>query len=365
MTPPDILADHWSKPLRVLAALLSVDSTQAADIAEGLTPADWDRFADLAIHRHRVAPVIAGTLDMLDIPEPTRDRLRQAIRDNAVKTLTQIAETKQVINVLEQAGAQPAVFKGWPLAENLFGHANARHSGDIDIAIASERIAAGAEALAELGYRPDEGFEREGRILGSQALAREGRDLRLAHPAGKVVELHWRLTHYLGWPDLLAMPGALVRQDTQAGPLNVLSDQVNILYLPLHGGLHMWTRLKWLADIAPLAQRRGAEGLAEDMVLAKDLGLAKPVLLGLTLSARVFGSPLPSGMDLGPPSRVERFMLDTIARDDMIPAVSPRYRIWARLNAFRLAQGASQMMGILRYDTLRRWRWRLADIGKS
>jgi len=365
LTNPPTLADYWPAPLRLLTAILGANIPQAAAIAQDMTPADWGRFADLAIHRHRVAPVIAPTIKALDIPEFVQDRLNQEARLNAIKTLTLIAETRQVIEALEQAGATPAIFKGWPLAQNLFGQVTARHSGDIDIAIAPDQIAPSYTALTALGYRPDEGFQREGRILGSRSLAREGRDLRMVHPEGRVVELHWRLTHYLGWPDLLALPGALCMQDTQAGPLRVLSDQANMLYLPLHGGLHMWTRLKWLADIAPLAQRRGPEGLAEDMALAQRLGLARPVSIGLKLSARVLGSPLPPGMTLDRPKALERFMLDTIARDDMIPSVSTRYRIWARINAFRLAQGAQQIMGIIRYDTLRRWRWRLADMGKN
>lgn len=361
----------WPRSLRLLCTCLAAAAggddrggPDPLDLARQMTPEDWDRFSTLAIREHRVAPLVARVLPGLDgVPTQVQDRLTQSTRQNAVTTLAQMAETRQVIAALETTGAAPAVFKGWPLAENLFGQANARHSGDIDIAIAPDRITACCEALGTLGYQPDQGFEREGRIRSSRTLAREGRDLRMVRPTGKVVELHWRLTYYQGWPDLLALPGALVRQDSQAGPVTVLSDQVNMLYLPLHGGLHMWTRLKWLADIAPLARRRGPEGLAEDMDLAARLGIAKPVSIGLRLSARLLGSPLPPGMALGRPTGVERFMLDTITRDDMIPGVSTRYRIWARINAFRLAHGPGQIMGIVRYDTLRRWRWRLADMG--
>lgn len=366
------LPSTWPRPLRLLCAALAQASgagqdwhDQAAALAQGMTLGDWDRFADLAIREHRVAPVIAQVVKGLDMPAPALAQLDKAIRLNAFSTLTQIYETQRVVTALTAAGITPLTFKGWPLAARLSGSATARHAGDLDLLICPDQIGACCALLESLGYSSGALFKRESHIRDTKALAAEGKDIRLEHEeTGMAVELHWRMIPYTGWPEIQGLPGAITTQTTQAGPLQVLSDQANMMYLPLHGGLHMWTRLKWLADIAPLARLRGPEGLAQDMALARDLGLTKPVSVGLKLSARLLGSPLPPGMTLGRPQALERFMLDTIARDDMTPTISPRYRIWARLNALRLAQGAGQVLGVIRYDTLRRWRWRLAYMGK-
>lgn len=353
----------WPRPLALLAACLRQDDdgATARDLARAMTRDDWHRLAWLAQERHRIAPLVQRALGALNPPDEVAEGMARHGARNAMRALGQIAETNRVITAL--APVHPVIFKGWPLSERLFGAPALRHAGDLDIAVAPDRMDAACTALDGLGYAADDQHGRMDRLRqtgGVAALADEGKDIRFVHPDGHVAELHWHLLPYRGWPDVLALPGAVETQNSQAGPLNVLSDQANMMYLPVHGGLHLWTRLKWLADIAPLATRRGPEGLAADMELAREIGLATPVAIGLKMSARLLGSPLPPGMVLQPPCPIERFMLDTIARDDMIPVISRRYRFWTRINALRLASGPRQILGVLRYDTLRRLRFRLA-----
>lgn len=326
------------------------------------TEQGWDRLVWLAVDRHRTAPLIADRLTAwagdLGAPADAIAAVDRAAKLNATKALGQIAETARLARAM--APVDPLIFKGWPLSERLYGGPARRHTGDIDMAVAPSQIAAACALLDTLGYRPDPGAARLLDCRASPALAAEGKDLMFAHPSGHVLELHWHLLPYRGWPDIRALPGAVVRQTSQAGSLGVLSDQANMLYLPAHGGLHLWTRLKWLADLVPLAQARGPDGLAEDLALARKIGLDRPLTLGLRLAARLLGAPLPTGMALGSPCRRERIYLDAIGRDDMIPVVSQRYRFWTRLNALALARGPRQILGVLRYDTVRRVRLGLA-----
>ena len=356
LAPPE----NWPRPLSLIAALLRPGAgSDAALLAHGLSKADWQRFADLATERHRIAPVIVSGLGALEMPDEIRERLRRSARENAARTLEQMAETRRIADALTGLGIKPVVFKGWPLAERLYGSAAARHTGDLDLLIPEDRLAACCAAMADLGYRPDRHHRGNVRIAASRALREDGKDIKFLHPmTGLAVELHWHLYPFRGWPDPLAHPAALERQRTGIGILQSPSDAANMQYLSIHGTLHLWARLKWLADIARLAQRRGLVELEADVERARALNILTPVALALRLSARLFASPLPRSLSASDSGlmRIEAWMLDAMTRDDTIPVITRRYRIWVRLMAFRLAATRAQFFGALRYDTVRRVR---------
>lgn len=359
------MAEHdWPRPLVFLAACLRQDGgAEARALAPSLTSQDWQRALWLAINRHRVGPQFHQAVRHLDPPEDVATALARHTEQNAIRALGQIAETHRVMQAID--AAEPVIFKGWPLSERLFGTPSMRHIGDMDIVVDPKHMTEMCEIMAGLGYvidAEDGPVDRPMQASSAKALATESKHVTFARTGGHMVEMHWRLLPYRGWPDVLSLPGAAEVRAHQTGRLRVLSDQANMLYLPVHGGLHLWTRLKWLADIAPLAGMRGPDGLAADMELAREIGLELPVGIGIRLSARLFGSPLPPGMSLERTSALERFMLNTIARDDMIPVVSSRYRFWSRINAMRLCSSLNQFVGVVRYDTLRRLRTRLAAI---
>ncbi|MEM9138215.1 MAG: nucleotidyltransferase family protein [Pseudomonadota bacterium] len=331
---------------------------------------DWQRLMVLAASRHRVLPVVMPCLSparpgplQAGLPEALAWKMALQNTQNTAQVLIGISETQRLIARFGEAGMTPLVFKGWPLSEDLYGTPNARHMGDIDVMIPPDRISESFEIVAGMGYRPTPSHAGMARLAGSRALADEGKDVRF-HNAERdtAIEIHWRLYPFHGWPDPLALPEAEAVQQTQIGPLSVLSDQANMLYLSVHGTLHLWTRLKWLADIACLAHRRGPDQLAEDYALARSLGIGISVALGLRLSARLLGSPLPGVLAGRMPELdwAERWMLDVMNRDDTMPGVTRRYRLWARLMAFRLAADLPQTLGVMRYDTVRRVRLALA-----
>ena len=141
------------------------------------------------------------------------------------------------------------------------------------------------------------------------------------------------------------------------------SDQANIVYLSVHGALHLWSRLKWLVDIDRLARLRGPEGLEADYFAAEAIGARSPVALALRLSSRLFGSPIPEVLTRPDRSldRVEAWMLTAIARPDTAP-LTWRNKVLSRIMPARLADGLPQVLGVLRYDTLRRIRFGFAEL---
>jgi len=370
------LPADWPRPLRLLVALMrQTDGPDGDPDAAGLVPAlagaldaaGWARFADLAIARHRVAPAIAPRLTGLDMPDAVRARLDAAVRQNAVRTLTQIAETRRIRAALCAIGADPVVLKGWPLGARLYGDASARHTGDLDLLVPPGRVWAACAALEALGFGPARHtakFRRRARNLGSPLLIRACKDIELVHPGtGVAVELHWKLLNYEGWPTLLDEPGAIALQESQAGPLRCLSDRTNLFYLSTHGALHLWDRLKWLADIARLAAARGPALLAEDLAAARAAGLDRPVAFALRLSARLLASPLPEGMPGDDPgiARLERWIVARLARPEGW-LDRARYQAGVRWMGLRLAVNRRQTLGVIGYDTARRLRLLSLDL---
>lgn len=353
------LIENWPLPLKALTACLHKDGPDPG-VLQRMTAADWDRFQDLTIRQHRVAPLVAQALARLEIPDTVRLRLNDVTRLNAMATLTQISETRRIYAALDAEGITPIVFKGWPLAAALYGDASLRHTGDLDLLVPRDQAWKASLTLETISYQLSETtakMRRRTRGRGGDRLLATVKDLELLNPrAGVSIELHWQLLNYRGWPDMLDQPGAVTGQDSQAGPLQVLGPEANLMYLSTHGALHLWHRLKWLTDIAWLARTRGAATLEADYRTACDMGLGRPVAMALRLARCLLGSPVPAEVaDARDPRLMglERWILNRLGTQDG-PWQQIRYQMGIRRMALGLAENWRQKQGVIGYDTTRR-----------
>lgn len=375
---PMIPAD-WPRPLALLVTLLRVDGDGAQAgappslehgqiLARDMSLEDWDQFVELAIDQHRVSSILAPQLVDLGAPEHVCARAAAAVRENAVATMIHIAETGRIRRALEDIGIPLGVFKGWPLGEQLYGAAERRHSGDLDLLVPEDRVRDSRVALEDLGYEVASGTakaRRRLRGLDNPRLISACKDIEMVRSTtGVVVELHWRMLNYHGWPTFYDRPGAMVVQPTKAGDLVVPDVATNLMYLSTHGALHLWHRLKWLTDIAWLARARGAEALARDMVLAHQTGVGRPVLFALSLAHRLLGSPLPEGAVDDPGiAGLECWILARLARPEG-RWDKQRYQAGIRWMGLRLSRNWRQGVGVIGYDGLRRLRLASLDLAR-
>ena len=379
---PMIPAD-WPRPLALLVTLLRVDGDGAQAgapplehgqiLARDMSLEDWDQFVELAVNQHRVASILAPQLADLGAPEHVCTRVAAEVRGNVLATMIHIAETGRIRRALDDIGIPVGVFKGWPLGEQLYGAADRRHSGDLDLLVPEDRVRDSRVALEGLGYEVASGTakaRRRLRGLDNPQLISACKDIEMIRSTtGLAVELHWRMLNYHGWPTFHDRPGAMVVQPTEVGDLLVPDAATNLMYLSTHGALHLWDRLKWLTDIAWLARARGPEALARDMALASQTGIGRPVLFALSLAHRLLGSPLPAGCGPDPEVlRLERWILARLARQS--PALAGlRYQAGIRWMGLCLARNWRQRLGVIGYDGLRRLRLLSLDLvgggGKS
>lgn len=362
---------HWPRPLALLAALVQERTgggrpSWVATVADAMTDEDWQDFVPLAISRHRIAQLLMPGLDGLDMPDACRSTIGKHLKQNAQRTLVQIAETRKVHQTLQDRGIPMAVLKSWPMAERLFGSASGRHTGDLDLLIPPDRMLEVCDVLGTMGYRPsvtNAKFRRRARALSNPRLRSACKDVELYNPGtGVSIELHWQPLNYRGWRLGMDNPGQLADQPSQAGTLLVPEPRTELVYLAIHGSLHLWDRLKWLADIAAVAQNRGCEVLAKDLAWARSQDLHRPLILALSLSARLFGSPAPDGAQAGTFPVLENWIVRRLADRGRPGVYGMRYQIGMRFMGLALSATWPQRWGVIEYDTVRRLKLLSLDV---
>src|SRR5262249_17582322 len=111
------------------------------------------------------------------------------------------------------------------------------------------------------------------------------RDLGFVHEAtGVHIELHWRLflnPHAMGEDSIMA--ASRVVPLTEAVGLRTLGDEDLFAYLCMHGALHWWYRLKWLADINALLAAVPVNGVQHLVRAAEARGTGRATAQALLL----------------------------------------------------------------------------------
>lgn len=260
-------------------------------------PIKWNLFLAW-VQRNRIAPLVYHNLRQTAcplIPGAVVLQLQSEAARNALRVLMQIAEAARISRSLATAGIRSMVIKGPVLSQLAFGDPTLRESGDIDVVIDPARVTEGDRILAKAGYRrlvPD--TELTPRLYEAYRRRRcqftyylETRNLFL--------ELHWRLT-----TNSLLMPLDARTSWSRSEPVRVggaslatLPDEELFLYLCVHGSVHMWFRLKWLADIAALLQRLRPEVIDRIASRARGLGLDRSFHQAMILSHELMVAPVP------------------------------------------------------------------------
>jgi hypothetical protein len=200
-------------------------------------------------------------------PEILRDKHRLSSRqinqlygynivgDNIVEKLKGfelVSEFFSVCDTLNSHNIAFIPFKGPVLSYRISGDAVTRSYHDLDLLIDLEDISKSVSLLKESGYRgifiewPDS-------LSAQRRLIRHINHVTLVKPENKLVlELHWRLIRTPAVRDDRfnnLVKNNLSTLEFGGRSFTVLNNELELLYLIIHGGLHFWFRLKWLLDI--------------------------------------------------------------------------------------------------------------------
>jgi Uncharacterised nucleotidyltransferase len=332
------------------------DRRTGAIRAAAARPLDWPRFLRVA-RRHQVIGLAYDGLRRVatDLPlEFSGTMAAQAglmVREN----LAIAHESLRLQRLFDDADLPVLFIKGAALAVLAFGNLGLRSAQDIDILVTRETLPHATALILNAGYRR---FDPPPDISDTQLrlLMPLRKDLGFVHQTtGLRIELHWRLflnEHAMAETSIMALSRVVPLVGTVG--LRTLGEEDLFAYLCMHGALHWWNRLKWLADVNALLASTPEDRLEHLVQAAKARGTSRAAAQALLLCRKLLQAPLPSALTATLEKNVTLRWLEATA-----------------LNAMTTGQGEQDPHGV-RFGTTRgslstallsrSWRYRLAEL---
>jgi len=320
-------------------------------------PLDWPRFLRVA-RRHQIIELVQAGLTQVRLglpPEIVRETDAQ-VAALVRKNLDMACESLRLQRLFDEADVPVLFLKGAALAVLAFGNLGLRAGQDIDLLVTYETLPAATELMSRAGYRR---FDPPLNISEAQLglLMPLRKDLGFVHDAtGLRVELHWRLflnPHAMAERSIMAASRVVPLTGTEG--LRTLGEEDLFAYLCMHGALHWWSRLKWLADVNALLASTSRNGVERLVRAAEARGAGLATKQALLLCRKLLHAPLPA--------------LVTAARDE---SATVRWLEATALSAMTTGQGEHDPHEV-RFGTTRgscstfllsrSWRYRLAELG--
>jgi hypothetical protein len=262
--------------------------------AAAARPIDWHRFLRVARNHHAIGLVHDGLMRArVEMPAEIAREIRAQAASLAHEQLALAAEGVRLQRILDEADLPVLFLKGTSLALLAYGDVGMRSAKDIDLLVPSGCLSAAVTLLTRAGYRR---FDPPNSVCARtmQLVMPLRKDIGFMHQANGVrVELHWRLflnPHAMDENALLAA-SRIVPLSASTG-LRTLGEEDLFTYLCVHGALHWWYQLKWLADVGALLV--GATERMERLYLgAKARNGSRAAAQAMLLCQRLLGTHLP------------------------------------------------------------------------
>jgi hypothetical protein len=244
-------------------AMLCACARRAAH-TEGVTAdaaaVDWTRFLKLA-ELHGVTELLLTPLQSIApaVPAWVVQQLEQHRMEVTGLNLGRSTQLIELLTLLSRDGIRALTFKGPTLAAGTYGHLGCRLSNDLDILVDRHEMSRTRELMIGDGYvQPPRRNYRGGSLL-QGLLPAAGRDETFwpGQPPRVAVDVHvafayWTLGMQLRTADLLDRS---VTEDLLGHPVRTLCPEDLLLVLTIHGMMHGWGFLRFVADIDAVAGR--------------------------------------------------------------------------------------------------------------
>lgn len=248
---------------------------------------DWSSVFDLAA-RFQVEPVFHANLQSLAdgvVPPDDREESARRERDARAAAIAACLRTSDVVRRLGSHGIPTLVLKGASVGVLAYGDASSRTFGDIDLLVPEKMIDAARSVLLRTGYQPNYDLAAEDQLI------RGGHALEFAGPAS-FVELHVSLVerHLHFDLDAESIRDASVEISVPGGSIRSMERAELFLFLCAHGTKHRWSRMRWICDLAQLADQLEDAEVARIVARARRAHATRILTLGVALIQKLFGS---------------------------------------------------------------------------
>ncbi len=236
----------------------------SAVVAAASGEIDWLLMARIAA-RQRVEGLVQASLAGAKVATPAgvAEALAARARDIAQRALARGAESVRLQGLLAETRIASLVLKGAAIEVLAYGELGRKDAWDIDLLVSPADAGRAMQVLHAAGYE----ITQPRNLSPDQfalyvALARE---CEFFDPRSELtVELHWRLAD---GPVLLpnvsvGSPGQTVVLGHDRRLLTLAPGEL-FAYLCVHGAMHGWSRLKWLADLAALLGKENPQAIEQ------------------------------------------------------------------------------------------------------
>lgn len=233
-------------------------------------------------------------------------------------SLNMVAEFLRVTVRLYELHIDFIPLKGPLLSFRLYDDANRRHYRDLDILLDPGSIGEAIVGLKSLGYKetqpewPESNHLRKILLQHSYHIAIENYDTKFT------IELHWRLLNAIDVSnDTLSkiIKSNLTTIRFADRKFTVLNNELELLYLVIHGGLHYWKRLKWLVDVNQYVKKNKID-IAKFNVLVDQVKARRMVELANRIHLEYFNVELLSCQVTRLPKKMVKYSLTRIKEED-------------------------------------------------
>ena len=259
--------------------------------------------------RHGLSPQQINTLFAKDV-------IKESLEEKA-GTFEKVGEFIRITDALKNENIDFIPLKGPVLSFRLYGDATWRRYGDIDLMVEVAKVTGAAKLLTDLGYKPF-GHTWPDNDIGQRLIVNHVHHILYWNSERELmVELHWRLfqTPAVSFRKIEELVKQNQSSVTLAGrSFRVLSHELELLYLIMHGSIHFWHRLKWILDVNALLISQNTDWeLFNSMV--RDLKAIRLVTLSKAILTEYFqdGPTLPCNEDVIP--FMKAFSLGKIAEE--------------------------------------------------
>jgi hypothetical protein len=174
------------------------------------------------------------------------------IMGEKIKELEIISEFITVSDLLLGEGIDHILLKGPELSYRLYGDASVRNYNDIDILVNIKHINHVINLIEKEGYRIAYVKWPGKRTLQRKLTSHINHITFISPGQGNLIEVHWRLLRtppigLLKFDNLISSNLSIINFAGRS--FRILNNEIELLYIIMHGGLHFWSRLKWLLDV--------------------------------------------------------------------------------------------------------------------
>jgi len=186
------------------------------------------------------------------------EQQHELLLEEKVSQLKQISLFLKITTALRQEGIWFVSYKGPLLSYRIYNDATCRRFKDLDFLIRPCDVRRTIDVLSRFGFAPrsfqwTDSHSKEKRLLlllNQFTLENQSQEVS--------IEIHWSLLKFpvARQKKLAALVDENIITTVFAGrQFNQFTIEFELLHLVIHGGLHTWSRLKWLIDVHEILKR--------------------------------------------------------------------------------------------------------------